>query len=287
VTKSIRGSRRRVSWGRTGVRIGLMPAPRGIAVREDRRGWGGTTVGGPPRAGKRSRGCSPIVCSSLRGRRAAPLTATGTGSPRREGRERRAGREGGFGRAAAVHRTGRAAREAPASSTRSLPAMCVHCGSAFHPGPRTAIQPFACAGAREGGHSRGRPAGVLHRTPPGPPLLRHLAPAPPVTGGSRAVATAGSSAEPPRWRTATMAHRPNRIVRASAGRSRAPSDRRHHVDDGPRVLELRSWAASPLCARAAEGQDGAGTAARSCRRHRVKRRGWFIPRTATGCPSRS
>jgi hypothetical protein len=57
-------------------------------------------------------------------------------------------------------------------------------------------------------------------------------------------------------RTATMAHRPNRIVRASAGRSRAPSDRRHHVDDGPRVLELRSWAASPLCARAAEVRTG-------------------------------
>jgi hypothetical protein len=228
-----------------------MPAPRGIAVREDRRGWGGTTVGGPPRAGKRSRGCSPIVCSSLRGRRAAPLTATGTGSPRREGRERRAGREGGFGRAAAVHRTGRAAREAPASSTRSLPAMCVHCGSAFHPGPRTAIQPFACAGAREGGHSRGRPAGV-----PAPDAAGPASPAAPRTRPACDRGQSGSRDGGFLGRTATMAHRPIRIVRASAGRSRAPSDRRHHVDDGPRVLELRSWAASPLCARAAEVRTG-------------------------------
>ncbi|MCV2489807.1 MFS transporter [Geodermatophilus sp. YIM 151500] len=36
-----------------------------------------------------------------------------------------------------------------------------------------------------------------------------------------------------------------------------------------------------------EAQDAAATAERSCRRQRVKRRGWFIPRTATGCPSRS
>ena len=37
----------------------------------------------------------------------------------------------------------------------------------------------------------------------------------------------------------------------------------------------------------AGGQGAVGTAVRNCRRQRVKRRGWFIPRTATGFPSRS
>ena len=92
----------------------------------------------------------------------------------------------------------------------------------------------------------------------------------------------GSSVEPARWRTG----RPGRRG-ASTERSRAPLDRRRRGDGGPGVLELRPWAASPLRAEAAAGQEVAGTAARSCRRHRVKRRGWFIPRTATGCPSRS
>src|SRR3712207_9338594 len=39
--------------------------------------------------------------------------------------------------------------------------------------------------------------------------------------------------------TATVAHRTNRMVRASDGRSRAPSDPRHHVD-GPRSEEHTS-----------------------------------------------
>lgn len=50
----------------------------------------------------------------------------------------------------------------------------------------------------------------------------------------------GSSVEPARWCTG----RPGRRG-ASTERSRAPSDRRRR-GDGPRVLELRPWAASPL-----------------------------------------
>jgi hypothetical protein len=143
-----------------------------------------------------------------------------------------------------------------------------------------------CTVVREGGDSGARRAWV-----PAPDPTRRCRtsrdgkprPAARDRPGDRSVGPRrGSSVEPGRWRTG----RPGRRG-ASTERSRAPSDRRHHVDGGPRVLELRPWAASPLRAGAAAGQEVAGTAARSCRRHRVKRRGWFIPRTATGCPSRS
>jgi hypothetical protein len=168
---------------------------------------------------------------------------------------------------------------------RHAGAPAAPCGSGRAAVPRPPSTHPLVHGGAGGRRLRGTTSrGYLHRTPPGLVASRDGKPRPAARDrpGDRSVGPRrGSSVEPARWRTG----RPGRRG-ASTERSRAPSDRRRR-GDGPRVLELRPWAASPLRAGAAAGQEVAGTAARSCRRHRVKRRGWFIPRTATGCPSRS
>ncbi len=179
--------------------------------------------------------------------------------------------------------------------------------SGRHPATRS------CPVAREGDAPVDDAQGCLHQTPAGPASPAAGRTRPPVTGDrlgrpshlsqrrSRAAGRVpwpagwtrearrtsddcGSSAEPSPGRTGRTGSCGADSAEAVAEQHAwTPSPRRRRS----RRAELRPWAASPPRARAAEGQDGVGTAERSCRRHRVKRRGWFIPRTATGRSSRS
>jgi hypothetical protein len=119
---------RRVSWSRTGGRTGLMPAPRGIAVREDRRGPGGMPV-------RRPASCGEAVARLFADR---VLVASGptSRSPDSYLRApvRRAGKAGsgapaeraGSARSAAVHQpAGQRGRRRRAARGHCRPRVCV------------------------------------------------------------------------------------------------------------------------------------------------------------------
>ena len=195
-----------------------------------------------------------------------PVAAHRPGGRVRPGRPRCTNWPGSAGGAGEQHEV--TAGHVCASRERSPPGS-----SDRHPAIRS------CAGAREGGHSRGRRAGV--------PAPDAAGPASPAARRTRPACDRGQSRR--------RVPRPNRHDGAPAEPDCAGVRRTQSSPLGPpspRRRRSRACGATavgrlPLRARAAEGQDVVGTAERSCRRHRVKRRGWFIPRTATGCPSRS
>jgi hypothetical protein len=139
------------------------------------------------------------------------------------------------GTAAGESRRSGAARRCTGCSVRKRSRGCP--SAAVHPPARAR---WCGRAATQGDDARG----YLHQTPPASSRVSRRQAAPRCAGdrpGDRSVGPRrGSSVEPARWCTG----RPGRRG-ASTERSRAPSDRRRR-GDGPRVLELRPWAASPL-----------------------------------------
>ena len=113
------------------------------------------------------------------------------------------------------------------------------------------VRPWPWPWERGAAHARGRPVPVDHRSEPCPRTSG--------CGGQGSVGRAGGCVRGP-----PSAVR-RRSERGRPGRRAVPPRR-----SGP-----------------VGGQDAIGTAARSWRRMRVNSRGWFMPRTATGCPWRS
>ncbi len=170
-----------VPSGRTGGGIGLMAGAGSTAVCQSAGPeWRGTRST-PFCAGRRSRGCSSIVCSSppsrFVDRRWAPVRragGAGSGAP-----------AGGSSEVGPGASTGRAARGSAgcavedAGEQHDVPAGPVWAsGERPHPGPRAAIQPLARVRWRGRVRTSADDAqGCLHHARPGPRLLRqtHLA----------------------------------------------------------------------------------------------------------------